>query len=115
MSKITIYSKYPIPVQFFNPSNNHTFILEGMNSHAVEVPAGTPKANQVDAEDWQWLKETYGTRKSWFDPINGDMFYEAKNEKDAKLKMADSKPVIDDIHLVSKQKNVQNYKEDKLG
>lgn len=115
MSTVTVYSKLPTSVKFFNPNNNHEVILEGINQHVAFAPVGTPRANQVAAEDWEWIKTTYGDRKSYFDKINGDMFFTAKNEKEAKQKLNDSKPVMADEFLVGKSKKLTAYKEDRLG
>jgi hypothetical protein len=115
MSKVIVYSKLPTSVKFFNPANSHEIILQGINTHVAEVPAGTPRANQVDAEDWEFIKTKYGDRKSYFDPINGDMFFTAKNDKEARVKLNDSKPVIDEQFMVTKSKKIGAYKEDNLG
>lgn len=115
MNKITVYSKLPTSVKFFNPNNNHEIILEGINQHLVDVPAGTPRSNEIDQEDWDFIKTKYADRKSYFDKTNGDMFFTAKNVKEARQKLSDSKPVIAEEHMVTKNKNVSLYKEDRLG
>ena len=115
MAKVTVYSKLPISVKFTNPANNHVFELKGMNSHVLDVAPNTPQANIIDEEDWQFVKDKYGERKSYFDKINGDMFFTAKNVKESKAKMDDSKPVIEDQFLVTKTAKINQYKEDSLG
>lgn len=115
MAKITVYSKFPIGVEFFNPANNHKITMRGMNSHVLDVAPNTPQANIMDEEDWQFIRDKYGERKSYFDKVNGDMFFTAKNTKESKIKLNDTKPVIEEKFLVTKSAQIHEYKEDSLG
>lgn len=107
---IKVYSRYPIAVQEYNPNTDRTMILKGVNSHAITVPMGTPYCNEVEEEDWQHFLSKYGNRKAYFDKRNGDMFFTASSKADAAKRVADSKPVVDEKHIVTKQKTVENYK-----
>jgi len=117
MTKITVYSKFPIGVQFYNPNNGRDVTLNGTNSHKLEydnatghhkliVPDNLPYANVIEEEDWNYFKEKYGNRTAYFDKLNGDCFYTAKDEKEAISRNDNSKKMIDDKFIVSKQKGI---------
>jgi len=98
MAKVTVYSKLPISVKFTNPANNHVFELKGMNSHVLDVAPNTPQANIIDEEDWQFVKDKYGDRKSYFDKINGkgevtDEWVEATKKEIDKIGKGKSKMI----------------------
>jgi hypothetical protein len=117
MAKVTVYSKYPVGVQFTNPNNGHEVEFKGVNSHKLEfdnasghhkliVPENLPYSNLVDEEDWLYFKDKYGNRSAYFDKLNGDCFYTAKDEKEAISKNDNTKKMIDDKFIVSKQKGI---------
>ena len=107
MGFITIYSRFPVAVDFFNPETEVTTTLKGMNSHTLEVPEGTPVANLVDPKEWEFIKSKYGNRPSYFHHRNGHMFFTAESPQEAKLKLNDSKPIFTDKDIVSKSKVIK--------
>ena len=121
MAKINVYSKFPIAVQFENPNNGHNVIIYGVNSHKLEfngslnlhtqiVENHVPFTNEIDEEDWAYFKEKYGNRTAYFDKLNGDCFFTAKDIKEATIKSKDTKDMVDDKFVVSKQTNIKQTK-----
>lgn len=113
---IQVYSKFPINVEFYNPTNNSHFIIKGTNQHKLDGVEGVARLNTLRKDDWEWLKETYKDRKSFFDKFGGDMFYVAGNQKEADQHVEDSKQIIDDKYLVTgKKSTIKKYTKDNLG
>lgn len=113
---VQIYSKFPINVEFHNPNNNSRFVIQGTNQHKLDGVENIARLNTIRKDDWEWLKETYKDRKSFFDKFGGDMFYLAGNQKEADQRAADSKQIIDDKYIVSDKKSgVKKYTKDNLG
>lgn len=119
MAKVKVYSRAMIAHQFYNPTNDHHFVLKGMNSHPLQYSEilgnhthtlndpRTPVENFIDEEDWNWLKATYGHNPAYFHKFNGDLWFTAPNDKLALDKAGDMKPIVDDMFLVSKQKGIK--------
>lgn len=112
----TIYSRCITSLSFdylgdtitFHGMNKHGFNFANGSFHPDLSKEGVPFANpNIPIDAWTFFKNKYGDRSSYFDKRNGDLFFEATSIKEAISKVKDSKPVISDKDLISKQKGIK--------
>lgn len=123
MSLVHVYSRSPISHQFKIVKNGveSVHVIKGTNSHAI-LTGGVhvPYQNEMEEEIFNQIKETYKNHPWLFGGEHPEtkvkldaQIYVSKTSSDAKKKMDDSKPILDQSALIGKTAGIEKFKEER--
>jgi len=120
MALINVYSRSPISHQFSvidEKGDEFIQIIKGVNCIPLEViTKDCPMVTQVEESIWKKITDKYKDHMQFFGGktpegknIDAQM-YTAKTDKEAKIRMHDSKPIIGDMQMATKTQGIEPNK-----
>ena len=83
-----------------------------MNAHLILHPGDVPYPNNIDEDDWDFIKDVYGKGDypHMFGGYGGDNLFTTAKGKEARAMHAALEPVVDIENVLTAQPNIEKKK-----